>query len=66
MGYLEAKRNAGEINRKSEFIPNMGHMTQPDSNRGQRSVAFLAAKELYDPENKMLMSIFSDQPYDFK
>ena len=48
-----------------EFIPNMGYMTQPDSNRGQRSVAFLAAKELYDPENKMLMSIFSDQPYRF-
>ena len=43
----------------------MSHMTQPDSNRGQRSVAFLAAKELYDPENKMLMSIFSDQPYRF-
>ena len=61
------KRNAMLVKsiENLKFIPNMSHMTQPDSNRGQRSVAFLAAKELYDPENKMLMSIFSDQPYRF-
>ena len=61
------KRNAMLVKsiENLKFIPNMSHMTHPDSNRGQRSVAFLAAKELYDPENKMLMSIFSDQPYRF-
>ena len=62
------KRNAMLVKsiENPKFIPNMSHMTHPDSNRDSAASHFLAAKELYDPGNKILMSIFSDQPYDFQ
>ena len=51
-----------------QFIPNVyneSNVRNNTNNFGSRQVAFFSAKDLYDPENEILKSVFSDQPYQF-